>query len=185
MELNKVNHEKIVVLADKVIGKDGIEFAQSIENDLTSQDQTKIDTAVNTLHWLFASKQKRPIYYLHIEIDNRLQHTRSTVIYASMYIEYLVKFYKKDLIKDKSPLGKLLSKIKEPEIPVELKENVYSFNELFFTKSKHEMLDYPEDEHLFSLQDAILCCLITAEIARDILNNSEHARTYNNGEILV
>lgn len=185
MELNKINHEKIVALAAKVIGKDGIDFAQSIENDLTSQDQLKINSAINTLHGLFVSKQKRPIYYLHIEIDNQLQRTRSTVIYASMYIEYLVKFYKKDLLKDKSPLGKLVSKIKEPEIPGDLKETIYSFNELFFTKSKHEIMDYPEHEHLFSLLDAILCCLITAEIAQGILNNSEHARKYNNGEIFV
>lgn len=185
MRLNKINHEQIVALADKVIGKDGIEFAKSIENDLISQNKTKIETAVNTLHGLFASKQKRPIYYLHIEIDDQLRRTRSAVIYASMYIEYLVKFYKKDLIKDKSPLGGLLSKIKEPEIPADLKKNVSSFNKLFFRKSKHEIMDYPEDEHLFSLQDAILCCLITAEIARDILNNSEHARKYNNGEIPV
>lgn len=184
MSVIQSNREDIRRLAEQTIGENGIELAQAITVKICGDDPDVRERELLTLAELFNSRQKRPLYYLRIEITHYLpEKTRLIPFYSGMYIERLVSYYKLDLRKKHSPLGQLIHLLKDV-IPEELRPLLRTFNQVFWVNSKHTIDGYSADEHLFSVEDAVLCCLITDYIAKKIISSSETAKEYSMGRIV-
>src|SRR3989344_6962801 len=168
-----VNRQKIRLLAFQTIGKSGVLFAKQLTDQIHA-DEESYKVAVFYLSDLFSDKLKRPLMYLRWAINNILVHTRTIPLYCGMYVEHLINFYRKDLYRKRSPLGKLLFFTKD-SLPPELFQNLLLFNEAFLIKAKHDFYDYPDNDHLFNTEDSVLCCLITKYLEERIVPLSESA----------
>jgi hypothetical protein len=179
-----VNRQKIQQLALHTIGMSGILDAEKLTNEIQGEGES-YKVAVFYLADLFSDKLKRPLMYLRWDIVNCiLERTRSIVFDCGMYLEHLVGFYRKDLYKRRSPFGRLLFFIKD-SLPPNLYQNLLLFNEVFLIKAKHDIYGYSEEDHLFSIEDTVLCCLITKYLEQKIVSLSDSAKAHSVGEIQI
>jgi len=179
------NRANIQKLAEQTIGEKGIESAMIISNKVCGDDMDLREQELQKLAELFNSRQKRPLFYLRMEITHFLpEKTRLIPFYSGMYIEHLIRYYRYDLRRKHAPLGRLLYLLKD-EIPEDLKPLLLLFNQVFWANSKHTIGGYPTDEHLYSVEDVVLCCLITDHLAKRIISSSETAKAFFNGDFLI
>jgi hypothetical protein len=185
MTLQEKNRAQIRGLARDVLQDDGMAIAGTLVGQLKSRKASDRNEATTYLKGLFPGKQKRPLSYLRFEIENRqLSDTRPIILYAGMYVEWLVKFLRKDLRNKRVPLGFILNMLGRG-IPEELRRKLKIFNRVFWAPAKHTVDGYADDEHLYNVKDAVLCCLITARLAEEITAMSGRASDYAHGRIRV
>lgn len=159
----------ILAYTEKVLNKNEIAIADEIIEKIVSKNKNLKLEATDLLQSYFGTRPKRPLYYLHHELQFLPNQTRGAMRYLGDYIDLLIKEATQKLV---SPMKWLLSlgqntKALKGKIPDELRQNLVEYNRLLYVPAKH-VFDTKGNDHLFSCREIVYTCFITLKLARQI-----------------
>ena len=176
---------EIMELTKKVLNESDINIANEIVKRIISKDKNTKQEATDLLRAYIGTKPKRPIYYLHHELQFLPNQTRGAMRYLGDYIDHLIKYTAQDLV---NPIKRFLSlgqntKVLKGKIPDNLYHNLVEYNKLLYVPAKHEFNTRGND-HLFSCREIVYTCFITLKLAERIKAISHTAKDYSENKLL-
>jgi hypothetical protein len=162
----------IKILAKEVLSKEDFETAKNVFNGIISDNYSRNLEAINYLTTLVPRRPKRPLYYVNYELSyGRRMQTRIVVNYLGGFMEMNMAQLSKKVGRFKNflPFGSVLFRLKG-KIPTDLYSGLYKYNKIFYCRAKHYYENYGRNEHLFSLMDAVLCCFVTMNLHKKIVD---------------
>lgn len=173
-------------LAIDVLGERVLDEIDFIANHLIGPRNIE-PKGIHILKEKIGTRPKRPVFYLHSEINRLPRVTRNVVRYAGDYIDLLIK----DLAREKKWYGFLMQNV-SLGTNIRLAKSIFDqrlhdflnrYNHFIYVPAKHEF-DVRNRPHLFSGKDAVAVCLITIDLARQIINLSDRKELYVNAHYL-
>lgn len=154
--------EAILSLASSVLSEIELTEARMNAYDIEADGDDR-DAAIQRLITLYPEEIKRPVYYLVIEIKALPDRTRTLVFYCASYIETVLKicWEKHRGVWPAFTQGHMLHQMNLPE---GLSKSLKTHNKLFGRRAKHDFVGYSEDRHLYEVEDAVLCTVITRKL---------------------
>jgi hypothetical protein len=172
-------HDEIFKLAKSVLSSGELDNAESISDKLQSDQKL---TAVRALQQEIGNLPKRPIFYVHYELNYLPNRTRNIMRYLGDFVDHLVKYMASDLLHNKRYLKKSLTnnlkKLKK-SLPHNLYEQLTDFNRVTYTPAKHDFSQPKGRNHYFTEREVVLTCFIVSKFRADIIKLSAEAKAYS------
>lgn len=178
------SNPEILALCKEVLVSSELAEAEELAMLLASSKADR-KKAVIRLKAMIAPGPYRPVFYLLHEIEFLPRWTRDSVRYLGDYVDYMVKYYTADKLKNNKykevSLGGNLKALKTA-LDQNLHRILSRYDQLIYKPAKHQFTGIKRP-HLFTSKDVVFITFLTMRLVKEFINMSALAKAYYENKV--